>query len=415
MTPNAIAKLRRTFIAIAMASFFVVIAFMGSSVSVANLIVIMSDANRTIDAILDAHGELPSRENYVDDIFFEEATFGLRFFTVTYDRQGEVVAVDLSHVASISRSDAIELAEIAANPKTITPIGRVGYYIYKEGATDEGSMVVFLDCSIQLANANATLRNTLIICLMAVLVTFIVVFFFSKRAIRHEVENARQQQQFMTNAGHELKTPIAVIRANTELTEMMSGETEWTQSTLRQVDRLEGLVSDLMTIVRGEEQAQSGASPESGLSELDVTSVVGQAVDSFKSLAQQTGVELESSLAEGAVVRGNAASIEQLTCLLVDNAIKYCDAGGKVRVRLTKPLIGHGFTLAVSNDYAAGADVDYRRFFERFYRADESHENQQGYGIGLSVAESICKRYHGSIKASWKAGVITFTCVLKDA
>lgn len=415
MTPEAIAKLRRTFIAIAMTSFFVVIAFMGSSVSIANFIVIASDANRTIDAILDAHGETPSKENYIDDTFFEEATFGLRFFTVTFDELGEIVEVDLSHVASVSRQDALEAAAVAADPWRLAPLGRYGYYIYKEGPAEHGTMAVFLDCSIQIANAGATLRNTLVICLAALIVTFVVVLFLSRRAIRHEVENARQQQQFMTNAGHELKTPIAVIRANTELTEMMSGETEWTQSTLRQVDRLEGLVRDLMTIVRGEERAQNEADQGRGLTVFDVTTVVGQAVDSFKALAQQNGVGLESSLAEGASVRGNEASLEQLTCLLVDNAIKYCDEGGTVTVRLSKPLIGRGCTLAVSNDFAEGSNVDYRRFFERFYRADEAHENQQGYGIGLSVAESICQRYHGSIKASWKAGIITFTCVLKDA
>ena len=415
MTPDAIAKLRRTFIGIAMASFFAVIAFLGASVSLANIIVITSDASRTIDAILDAHGEIPSRENFPDDLFFEEAALGLRFFTVTFDERGDVIEVDLSHVASVDRQNALELAEVAADPKTLVGINRVGNYLYKEGWVQEGSMVVFLDCSIQIANASATLTNILGICLVALIVTFIMVFFISKRAIRHEIENARQQQQFMTNAGHELKTPIAVIRANTELTEMMSGETEWTQSTLRQVDRLEGLVSDLMTIVRGEERAQAEVDEGRGAAIVDATNVVGQAVDSFKSLAQQHGVELASALAEDATVRGNAASIEQLTCLLVDNAIKYCDEGGAVSVRLTKPLIGRGFTLSVSNDYAEGANVDYRRFFERFYRADEAHENQQGYGIGLSVAESICKRYHGSIKASWKAGVITFTCVLKDA
>ena len=415
MMPAAIAKLRRTFIAIAMASFFVVIAFMGGSVTIANIVVIMGDANRTIDAILDAHGATPSRENYIDDTFFEEATLGLRFFTVTFDDRGEIVEVDLSHVASIDRQNALELAELASDPRTLTPIGRHGYYIYKEGPMGNGSMVVFLDCSIQIANAYATLRNTLIICIGALIVTFLVVFVLSKRVIRHEVENARQQQQFMTNAGHELKTPIAVIRANTELTEMMSGETEWTQSTLRQVDRLEGLVGDLMTIVRGEERAQAEADEGRGLAEIDVAAVVRQAVDSFNAMAQQQGKTLNSSLAEGATVRGNAASIEQLTCLLMDNAMKYCDEGGTVSVRLTKALIGRGCTLAVSNDFAAGANVDYRRFFERFYRADEAHENQQGYGIGLSVAESICERYHGSIKASWKAGVITFTCVLKDA
>lgn len=142
MTPNAIAKLRRTFIAIAMASFFVVIAFMGSSVSVANIIVITSDANRTIDAILNAHGDLPSKENYADDTFFEEATFGLRYFTVTYDRNGQVIAVDLSHVASVNRSDALELAKVAEDPKTLTHIGRHGTFIYKEGPVEEGSMVV---------------------------------------------------------------------------------------------------------------------------------------------------------------------------------------------------------------------------------------------------------------------------------
>ncbi len=192
---------------------------------------------------------------------------------------------------------------------------------------------------------------------------------------------------------------------------MLSGETEWTQSTLNQVDRLEGLVRDLMTIVRGEERE----SAEQQLSDIDVAAVVGKAVDSFKGMAQQNGKHLETSLADGVKLRGSEASIEQLTCLLVDNAIKYCDEGGSIDVSLVPARIGHGCTLSVTNDYAEGADVDYRRFFDRFYRADESHENQQGYGIGLSVAESICERYHGSIKASWKAGKITFTGVLKDA
>ena len=114
-------------------------------------------------------------------------------------------------------------------------------------------------------------------------------------------------------------------------------------------------------------------------------------------------------------MNSNEKIIEQLVCLLVDNAIKYCDEGGHIEVRLSAALLGRGCTLVVSNDYEAGNDVDYKRFFDRFYRENEAHENQQGYGIGLSVAESICKSHHGSIKASWKAGVISFTCNLKDA
>ena len=414
MTPQAIAKMRRTFIAIATASFFVAILFMGATTFASNVIIVRSQANNTIDAILDAGGNVPTRENYHGEGFQEEASYGLRFFTVSFDPKGNVTDIDLSHVNLIGKEEAIAISEVAADPDRIVGLSQYENYMYKEGPTENGSMVVFLDCSFQLENVNKVTTNTLILTVLALVVAFIAVFAFSKRAIKSEIENANRQQKFMTNAGHELKTPIAVIRANTELTEMLSGETEWTQSTLNQVDRLEGLVRDLMTIVRGEERE----SAEQQLSDIDVAAVVGKAVDSFKGMAQQNGKHLETSLADGVKLRGSEASIEQLTCLLVDNAIKYCDEGGSIDVSLSPGLLGllgHGCTLSVTNDYAEGADVDYRRFFDRFYRADESHENQQGYGIGLSVAESICERYHGSIKASWKAGKITFTCVLKDA
>ncbi|MBR2804748.1 MAG: HAMP domain-containing histidine kinase [Eggerthellaceae bacterium] len=414
MTPQAIAKMRRTFIAIATASFFVAILFMGVTTFASNVIVVRSQANNTIDAILDAGGNVPTRENYHGEGFQEEASYGLRFFTVSFDNKGNVIDIDVSHVNLIGKEEAIAVSEVAADPDRIVGLGQYENYMYKEGPTENGSMVVFLDCSFQLENVNKVTTNTLILTVLALVVAFIAVFAFSKRAIKSEIENANRQQKFMTNASHELKTPIAVIRANTELTEMLSGETEWTQSTLNQVDRLEGLVRDLMTIVRGEERE----SAEQQLSDIDVAAVVGKAVDSFKGMAQQNGKNLETSLADGVKLRGSEASIEQLTCLFVDNAIKYCDEGGSIDVSLSPGLLGllgHGCTLSVTNDYAEGADVDYRRFFDRFYRADESHENQQGYGIGLSVAESICERYHGSIKASWKAGKITFTCVLKDA
>ncbi|HAM16278.1 MAG TPA: hypothetical protein DCP91_10590 [Eggerthellaceae bacterium] len=411
MNPRAIAKLRRTFIAIAMASFCVVIAFMGIATLVSNIAAIRQQANDTIDAIMDAGGQMPAEANYHNGLYHEEANYGLRFFVVYFDEEGRVANVDISHVALVDVSSAMQMAESASDPKVQVGLTQAGSFFYKEGPTDAGSMVVFLDCSFQLSNMAQVVSSTLLLSVVAVIITLFSVMFFSRRAIRPEVESARRQQRFMTNASHELKTPIAVIRANTEVTEMISGETEWTKSTLAQVDRLEGLVRDLMTIVRG---AERGAE-EQELADVDVSSTVAAAVESFRSVAQQSDVGLESSLSTGVSVRGSTASIEQLTCLLVDNAIKYCDAGGSVSVRLSPAMIGRGFTLVVSNDFAEGSDVDYQRFFDRFYREDESHENQQGYGIGLSVAESICKRYHGSIKASWKAGRITFTCVLRDA
>ncbi len=411
MNPQAIAKLRRTFIVIAMASFFVAIVFMGSATFVANIVAVRTQANNTIDAIIDAGGKTPTQENYHGRAFQEEASYGLRFFTISFDDRGNVVDIDLSHVSLVDADEALELSETAADPSDLVRLSRHDNYFYKEGPIGNGTMLVFLDCSFQLENVNEVTFNTLTLTVLALVVALIAVVAFSKRAIQPEIENARRQQKFMTNASHELKTPIAVIRANTELTEMLSGETEWTQSTLNQVNRLEGLVRDLMTIVRGQEHGDAGRET----ADVDVSAVVGQAVDSFKGMAQQAGKGLESTVEPGVTVRGDDSSIEQLTCLLVDNAIKYCDEGGSIDVRLAPVRFGRGCSLAVTNDYAEGANVDYQRFFDRFYRADESHENQQGYGIGLSVAESICERYRGSIKATWKAGKITFTCILKDA
>ncbi|MBQ9000848.1 MAG: HAMP domain-containing histidine kinase [Eggerthellaceae bacterium] len=326
MTPKAIAKLRRTFIAIAMASFFVVIVFMAATTIASNVRAMTNEANRTIDAIIDAGGDTPRQDNFGGGPFHEEASYGLRFFTISFDDAGAVTNVDMSHVRSITSDEALEIAQISADPSFITGLGRYNNYLYKEGATADGSMLVFLDCSIQLASTRDVIVNTALLSIAALLVTFISVFFFSKRAVRTEIENAERQQQFVTNAGHELKTPIAVIRANTELTEMMSGETEWTQSTIRQVDRLDGLVKDLMTIARGVEQASSGDS----LSEVNVTKVIADAVESFKGPALNKDLKLTSEIADGISLRSNDKVIEQLVCLLVDNAIKYCDANGHI-------------------------------------------------------------------------------------
>ncbi len=410
MSPQAIARLRRNFIAIAAASFFVVIAFMGAASMAANVMVIRAQASATIDAILDAGGKTPTEQNYGKGTFYEEASYGLRFFTVSFDENGQVTDVDLSHVAVIDEKRALEVAQEAADPDTLVGLKLDESFFYKEGKVEDGSMVVFLDCSLQLAAMYDAVARTVVFSAVAFLVTLASIVLFSKRAVRSEMENMHRQQQFMTNASHELKTPVAVIRANTEVSEMISGETEWTQSTLAQVDRLDGLIRDLMSIVRGQEQ-----DAEKGTSLVDATAAVGKAADSFASVAGQRGLGFERSIAEGVTVRGTQDSLEQLAYLLVDNATKYCDEGGTVSVRLSPARIGRGCVLSVSNNYAEGADVDYQRFFERFFREDTSHENQQGYGIGLSVAESICKRYHGSIKASWKAGIITFTCTLKEA
>ncbi len=412
---GTVEKLRRQFIFVATLSFFIVIIIVGSATAFANYASMRAQASLVIELIVESGGTLPAPLQEGDlhaldklNLSSSEFLYGTRYFSVVLDNKGFARAVNVENIATVSKSDAITYAQHV--PKPMFGVGRTDTFFYSvEPFEDDSTISVFVDYSTQMHINSEVLRNTMLICGASLLITFVVVVLASSSAVRPEIDNARKQRQFITNASHELKTPLAVIRANTEVIEMLQGENEWTQSTRRQVDRMDGLVQNLVMIARSEERESKEDS-----SEIDVTKVVGNSVEPFKALAVQSQLNLTTKLEEGVHMVARESAIQQLVTLLMDNAIKYCDEGGTVHVALTSPRKGKQVQIAVSNSYAAGERLDYSRFFERFYRDDEAHSNQGGYGIGLSVAESICDRYRGSIKASWKDGAISFTCLLRS-
>ena len=328
------------------------------------------------------------------------------YFAVLLNQEGNVLEILPSDISEESAKVAAAFAEQTYDEQK--EFGNNGGYYYLMKETRYGSVVSFFDGSAQITAMHRLLYASIVICMGILIIVFWPVYFFSDRMIQPELRNIERQKQFITNASHELKTPLAVIRANTELVELMNGESEWTTSTLRQVDRMNGLIKNLVTIARAEEKADKTA-----LAEVDVSAAVKDTADTFAPVATQNGKELVQEIEENVRLVADEAAIRQLASLLLDNAIKYCDEGGKVTAQLSRRGKAKGIRLVVSNDYAAGANVDYSRFFERFYREDSSHNTEKGgYGIGLSIAESIVSSYNGSISASWKNGMISFTCVL---
>jgi signal transduction histidine kinase len=274
-------------------------------------------------------------------------------------------------------------------------------------------IVVVMDASMLINLNSSIIHSTVMICGVGLLLTFLAVFAASGRMIRPEIENARRQKMFITNASHELKTPLAVIRANTELEELMNGETEWTQSTLRQVDRLNGLIQNLVMIARAQEKEEPGIRGD-----IDASAAILDTVTPYESMALQQEKTLTTDIVPDIHMNAVESRIRQLTVILIDNAFKYCDEKGTIRVVLDRVSVRFGglrknsaVRLMVSNSYAEGEHADYTKFFERFYREDESHNaDRGGYGIGLSVAESLCRQYQGRIRANWKDGMIYFIC-----
>lgn len=333
-------------------------------------------------------------------------TFSTRYFAVIYGQDGNVEAVKANHISSLTAQEAEILGNYARG--RFFQFGQYGKYYYQVAdLSGDRSIVVFLDSTNQIHATSRLLYSALMLIAFGIAVTYIFVRVFANKAISPEIRNAELQKQFITNASHELKTPLAVIRANTEMQEILGGENEWTQSTLRQVDRLNGLIQNLVMITRAQEKETT----ERTLT--NAAALIQETVKTYLPVATQDGKTLEQEIPESLNMKAVDSEIRQLTTLLLDNAIKYCDAGGTIRVSAGQK--GREIWMAVSNSYAEGASVDYSRFFERFYRQNEAHtiDSRGGYGIGLSIAENLVKKYGGTIRADWKNGVISFTCTLK--
>ena len=456
MTEHEIKRIQNRFIMTSTLTLFCVMLIMGGFIYLFGTITIRNEAQQIMRYIVENDGDLPkpdtiqdneeeshdsdSDEEDTDDPSFTEtmewslqSIFGVgdffgetpdsyyttRYFAVLFDESETVSLIKTSHIAYIEEEQAEEYARIALDrPFHFGNFGR--YYYYCADRESGGTIVVYLDRTEQLSLMRRVLISVLSILGLGTFMSFFIMRLLSKGFVRTEVENVEKQKQFITNASHELKTPLAVIKANTEMQEMMDGESEWSQSTLRQVDRMTGLIGNLVQIARAQEMTDGELAPT------DIAAAVSETADSFAPVAASDGKKLEKEIPDSLVTKSSDSSMRQLTSLLIDNAIKYCDDGGTIKVELTRSR--RGAVLTVSNDYAEGANVDYTRFFERFYRQDEAHTisagtvtgssegssgertGKSGYGIGLSIAESLVKSMKGSIDVSWNKGRILFTC-----
>ncbi len=412
MNNRTIERIKKRFIGIAMLAIFLAMVFIGGAILLASFFVSRSAIRRGLDQLILNEAYLKDRdlsEYYFDspditDIFNTQVGDQADFWLVRYDGNGQLLSVDGRYPGN-SYTFFLGMAdEIKEGPEGY---GRQGRIWYKYADTLDGSIIAFIDTTGEIYAINRLLFITLIVCLAGLAVTFILVTHFSDYVVASEAENLAKQKDFITNASHELKTPLAVIRANTEMSQMLNGEDEWSVSTLKQIDHMNGLIANLVMISKAQEMED-----KSEMVMIDVSGVVADSVKTFEPVAAKDGITLSTDIVPEAKMKADASKIMQLTTILVDNAIKYCDDKGTVKVGLTQ-IRKNAVRMTVTNSYADGANVDCNKFFERFYREDKSHNiDKGGYGIGLSIAENICRQYRGTIQASWKNGEISFVCTL---
>ena len=375
--------------------------------------------NGEIQAVLNIlsanNGDFPSVEETAESLQNDRITidtiYQYRYFSVVYNEDKTLYSSNLDHLSNLSKEQALSYANKVIKDSRSSGVFKVGSQFYSYQITQDSKtkryLLVVLDSTNYLESRNDFFWLSIQLCFYSFIFFVLVVSGFSNFAIRPYIKNYENQKRFITNAGHELKTPLAIISANTELQELMTGENEWTESTKDQVKRLSNLINQMVVLARLEEQ------PDVTLVDVNFSEVVKKVAGNFKSVIEKAGKKYEIKLQEDIHVKATEDELYELVSILIDNACKYCDEDGQIFVTLTKAKRGKRARLTVANSYADGKNVDYSRFFDRFYREDESHNQKQpGYGIGLSMAESLVRIFKGRIWVSYKKGLIGFTVLL---
>ena len=408
-------KLRRKFVVISMLSLSIIVAALIAILNLTDFYKIYERADNTTLILADNGGSFPDQMTDKNNLQQEirkneqfdpgamknplpsnsrrlEAPFETRYFYIVTDAEGNQTEMNFDHIASISEDDADAFVE-AANAKS-SEVGLVGNYRFRVRELEGGSVqYIFVDCSSDLANAFEFLILTIIIGLFTMLAMLLLVFFFAGRAVAPVVESVEKQRRFISDAGHELKTPLSVISASCDVLELDTGKNEWTRSIKHQVKRMTGLINNLLMLSRMEEDVA-----HSVFTILNVSKCAEEAAADAEIVSSAAGKTLLRDIRPDLYVHGDAGAIRQLCSLLLDNAVKYCSEGGMIHIELFAQ--NREIHLEVTNPCDTLPQGNLDRLFDRFYRADSSRNRKTGgYGIGLSVARAIVKSHGGRIEA----------------
>lgn len=407
-----IGGLRKKFIAISVASVLTVFA----GIFLLLLMFTRAQMNRTLDMLTDAiasndgvfpefdpsQQQPPSRFPSLD-IITEETRFSTRFFTVWLNERRQVVNVNMDSVSTILEAEVERYALEAIGDGTER--GWISDYRYKVVDTQQGALLVFVNGTMYQNTTNRLLFTVLLILLGSAALILALTILISKRVVRPVAESYEKQKQFITDANHELKTPLTLILSNLDILEGEFGKNEWLDDIRGEGERMGLLINQLVTLSRMDE-----SNARLLLADFDLSGAVCDTVSEFQALAEERGHPLSGEIAPSIRYHGDEAMIRRLICILLDNAVKYCDPGGRIQVRLSQrrhPL------LTVENTYGDIGSLELDRLFDRFYRADKARTFSGSFGVGLSIAQSIVKSHRGSITAYRRVNTIGFRVILK--
>ena len=316
-------------------------------------------------------------------------TLSNRFFAVKTDIEQNVITVNTVDLYLTSSKDAVEYAKKAL--KTGKTTGYIDRFKYKIKKTDYGLLIVFIDLSSDFDNFYYTLKNSFLISFVVLILVFVISFLLSKKVVSPMVKAYEKQKSFITDASHELKTPLAIINTNTDVIEMENGASKWTLSIHKQVERLNELVKNLISLAKLEEE-------EIQKTNFSLSDIIYEISNDYEEVCKNINRELKLNIEKNIQINADEKLIRKLITILIENAVKYSKENTQIKLNLEKQNKKIIFTIENEADNLKIKKYD--ELFERFYRADFSRNRKTGgYGIGLSIAQSIAIKHKTKIQA----------------
>lgn len=395
--------LRKKFIFFAMSAVTILLVVLIGAINIFSWVVLDRQSDNVLHTITQGNGAFMQME-FFDRVPFQppmnmDIVKSARFFMVCVDANGNVKDTNVDQISSVTVDGAAQYA------KKVSDIsGKIDNFKYETKTLGTDKLIFFMDVSEQIQTFVMVFSISGVIALACWLLILVFVILLSGKVVRPILAGMEKQKQFITNAGHELKTPLTIIRSNNDASSLIYGETKYTQNIRRQTLRLNALMTNLLTLAKLDEEIQLPTET------VNISELIQKILPGYEDMLAQKKINFSASIQPDLFMQVHGDSFTQMMSVLIDNAVKYTPNGGMAR--LTAYHNGGHIEITEENTCDTPECLDTEPLFERFYRGDSARTQDSsisGYGIGLSAARAIAENFGGTLKANYtNSGTIRF-------
>ena len=398
--------LKRRFVVFTMLAVTCLLLFIVLAINGVNWMMLERQSDMMLETLVDADGSFQQMDFNRPPPFSRPLDMdrmrASRFFIVRSDQGGRITDVNIDQISAIDHETAKSYALEVLNADDIS--GRIHGYKFAVKQLGPATLTFFMDTSEQSENFRMVLFVSTAIAVLCWVILLIIVILLSGKVIRPVLVGMEKQKQFITNAGHEMKTPLAIIQSNNDTMALIHGENKYNVHIRNQTKRLNVLMSNLLTLAKLDEEIPLPTEM------VNISEAANDLLPVYMEDAQARNLRFSVQIEPDVIMQTNKDSSRQMMTILLDNALKYTSDDGYIRLTLARD--GRHVQIITENTCNTSLEPDPERLFERFYRGDAARTQKEssGYGIGLSAARAICENFGGKLTAEYSsADSIRFT------